>query len=399
MNRLFFLPLFALILTANSSWGYIVPQIWVESQALEAAGYKDGEGIRQHLQGVLMEAIEKAFPCVSMISRDDANTILKFVRERQSISPMDTQSSEALQADLQELSGASKARFYILVQVNGIKETAEMTVNFRDRREEKNNITLMRRVSGPGDATFGPNLEMAQELVREMAYLEICPYTGPMTLTVNSSRKKDETSEYPISCPSIDGMYKRWQQEEVNVLQHWRLQRTGKPDTSGEMTATIYENREDREENSCYPCTSGRKGGRTNTKTTTIKAEVNGLSTRSRVMGEPENHDATVRLTFDRNGTYSIAINGTSTAANYRGKTQETTEGTCDLVNKSADLSEDQINTLIKYNRSLPLTVPKTSFSGTAFDKRLTGKKEIPLHDPTTNEQATITLEFDLQRK
>lgn len=399
MNRSFFLTLLALILTANASWGYTVSRIWVESQASETAGYKDGDGVRLHLQGVLMEAILKAFPCVSMLSGDDAKTILKFTRERENISPLDEKSSEAMQADLQELNGAAKARFYVLIQVNGIKETVEMTVKFLDRLAEKNNITLVRRVSGPGDAAFGPIREMAEELVREMAYLEICPYTGPVTLTVNSNKKKDETSEYPISCPAIDGMYKRRQQEEVNVVQHWRLERTGKPDTSGEMTATIYEKREDREENSCYPCSSGRKAGRTNTKTTTIKAEVNGLSTRSRVMGEQENHDATINLAFARNGTYTIRISGSSEAANYRGKTQETTEGSCDLVNKTADLSEEQINTLIMYNRSLPLTVPMTTFPGTPFDKRLTGKKEIPLHDPLTGENATITLEFNLQRK
>lgn len=399
MKNLLALVVLALTLTANSSWGYTVPRIWVESQATEAAGYKDGEAVRPHLQGVLMETISKAFPCVSMLSRDDATTILKFVRERELIHPMDAESSEALQADLQELNGAAKARFYLLVQFNGVKETAEISVKLLDRLSEKNNIVLSRKVTGSANNAFGPIREMAEELVREMAYLEICPYTGPVTLTVHSSKKKDETSEYPISCPSIDGMYKRRQQEEVNVVQHWRLQRIGRPDTSGEMTATIYETREDREENSCYPCSSGRKGGRTNTKTTTIKAEVNGLSTRSRVMGEPENHDATVRLAFARNGTYAIAIDGTSMAANYRGKTQETTEGSCDLVNKTADLSEDQINTLILYNRSLPLTVPRTTFPGTPFDKRLSGKKEIPLNDPRTGETATITLEFDLQRQ
>lgn len=388
----------ALTLIAGPARGYTVPEIWIESNALETGGYTDGEGVRLHLQGMLMQAIKQAFPCVSMLSRDDAHTLLEFARQRERFGYSGL-NPEAQENDLGGLGGAAQARFFILAHVNGAGKTAEMTVNFYDRRFKKNNISLRRTATGPGDAAFGPIREMAEELVREMAYLEICPYTGPVTLTANSSRKKDETSEYPISCPSIDGMYKRRQQEEVNVVQHWRLQRTGKPDTSGEMTATIYETREDREENSCYPCSSGRKGGRTNTKTTTIKAEVNGLSTRSRVTGEQENHDATVRLAFARNGTYTITIDGTSTAANYRGKTQETTEGSCDLVNKTADLSEDQINTLIMYNRSLPLTVPKTTFPGTPFDKRLTGKKEIPLHDPLTGENATITLEFDLQRK
>ena len=97
--------------------------------------------------------------------------------------------------------------------------------------------------------------------------------------------------------------------------------------------------------------------------------------------------------------SHTISVNGSSQAANYRGKIQETTEGTCDLVNTTVELKENDVLPLIQYNRSLPLTVPKTTFPGTPFDKRLTGKQEIPLHDPLTGEDATITLEFDLHRK
>lgn len=392
--------LFALALTliAGPARGYTVPEIWIESNALETGGYTDGEGVRLHLQGMLMQTIKQAFPCVSMLSRDDAHTMLDFVRQRERLGYSGLNPG-AQENDLGGLGGAAQARFFILAHVNGAGKTAEMTVNFYDRRFKKNNISLRRTATGPGDAAFGPIQEMVEELVRKMAYLEICPYTGPVTITVNSSRKKDEVSEYAVSCNALDGMFKRRQQEDFNVVQQWRLHRSGNPDVSGEMTATIHDVREDREENSCYSCASGRKGGRTHIKTTTIKAEVNGLSNRSRVPGEQENHDATVRLSFARNGSYTISVNGSSQAANYRGKIQETTEGTCDLVNTTVELKENDVLPLIQYNRSLPLTVPKTTFPGTPFDKRLTGKQEIPLHDPLTGEDATITLEFDLHRK
>ncbi|MFH2093845.1 MAG: hypothetical protein ABIJ31_15905, partial [Pseudomonadota bacterium] len=173
--------------------------------------------------------------------------------------------------------------------------------------------------------------------------------------------------------------------------------RIGKPDTFGEMTATVNEKDETHEENDCHPCSSGnRQGGRIYTRTSKVSASVNGLSDRTRISGETENHDATIHLLFDPNGTYNLHIYGTSKAADYKGKIIETAQGTCDSIKKTVDMSEDQ---LLQYNRSIPLTVRWTSFPGTPFDKRLVGKKQMVQKDTITGEETILTIDFDLQRK
>ncbi len=165
------------------------------------------------------------------------------------------------------------------------------------------------------------------------------------------------------------------------------------------MTATISEKEEEHEEDACHPCSSGsRQGGRIYNKTTTISASVNGLSTRTKISGEKENHDAAIYLRFDQNGTYIIDISGSSEAADYKGKIIETAEGSCDSINKTVNLDEGQIMGKIKHNRSLPLTAKCGPFPGTPFDKRLSEKKELKLKD-ATGEETTITIDFDLQRK
>ncbi|WP_319586440.1 hypothetical protein [uncultured Desulfobulbus sp.] len=411
MNRILLALILTLALPLGHAWGYVKPRILITTSVAQAMdGYKEIEMISDYLADTIQGGILKAFPCASPATEKDIKLMLDWERRKSLLgyyTDKDTFHAghqigqEALDKESatirENLDGYKDYRYFIMLKITGKGQSTEMTVLCMDRLTNKTAITL-HRTAGTGDAAAGPIGEMADELVKKMAYLEICPYTGPVTVTVSSVKKNDDTTHYPVFCNNSDGVFHQNSREETSTTQDWRLKRIGKPDTTGEMTATIHEFRENREENGCYSCASGRKGGRSSTKTTTLDAEVNGLSNRSRMMGEPENHDATIQLIFNENGTYMVSIDGTSLASNYRGKVREKAEGTCDLVNTNVDLTEEQINTLIRYNRALPLNGKWGPFPGTPFDKQLSGKKEILLNDTATKEESKIGIDFDLQR-
>lgn len=407
MNRI--LPPFvlALILIALPAWGYVSPKILITTSTMSAAnGYTNIEVVRDSLENTIRKSIHTAFPCSAPATEADVKLMLDIERQRELFGfYTDTSDKENQQHLFEEQAAAmdrlgeySKSRYFIMLRILGIGETTDLTVLFMDRQTGKTKIALQ-RATGPASATDGVISEMASELVKKMAYFEICPYTGPVTVDVKTVKKKDEHVERAVFCNNTDGIYKKNQHQEKTTIQHWRLKRVGKPDTSGEMTATLEEFQEEREEDACYRCASGRQGGRIATKNSFISAQVNGLSDRTKAPGEVETHDAKIHLTFNEDGTYMMKMDGASNSSNYKGKQEEHAEGTCDPVNKKTNLTEAQILELVGYNRALPLTGIFGPFPGTPYDKRLNNKKELTLKDAESGEETVISVDFDLQRQ
>lgn len=412
MNRIFLLLLTALLLSANPAFGFITPNITVYTSLTEASGHTGGEELTAKLAEQVKNGVKKAFPCVAILTQKDIKSLVDKEREREVRGDyyFDHSLNESFNKEIEEILDKERqknrqpildavgSRYYIFLRVNCIGRTQTINLLFKDRQTSKNDMGFSCE-SNNGDIGPGPVNAMVGELIEKLAYLEICPYSGPVNVTVRSVVKKKSDDDHQVFCNNTDGIFKQSNTLEKTTDQNWKLKRIGKPDTYGEMTATISEKEEEHVEDDCHSCSSGsRQGGRIYNKSTFISASVNGLSTRTRILGEKENHDAAIYLRFDQNGTYMIDISGSSEAADYKGKIIETAEGTCDSINKTVNMNEDQIMGKINHNRSLPLTAKCGPFPGTPFDKRLSEKKELKLKD-AMGEETTITIDFDLQRK
>jgi hypothetical protein len=412
MNRIILLLLIALLFFVNPVFGFTVPNIAIYTSYAETGGRTGGKELQDQMAEQVKAGVKKEFPCASILTLKDLKALLETERVREllgeyflnpsgnEINDKEFQSilDKTQERNRQPFLDAVGCRYYIILRILAIGKTTTINLLFKDRQNQKNDLGFFCE-SNCGDVNSGPFKSMIDQLVKELAYHEICPYKGSVNIAVNSELKKQSTSEHPVFCNNADGVFKQSSLVDNETDQQWKLKRIGKPDTNGEMTATIRERKEERIEDACHACSSGsRQGGRIYNKSTTVSASVDGLATRTKIMGEKENHSAAISLSFARNGTFMINISGSSEAANYKGTIIETAQGTCDSIDKTVKLTENQIFEKIKFNRSVPLLANCGPFPGTPYDKKLSGKKTFRLKE-LTGEETTISIDFDLERK
>ncbi len=261
----------------------------------------------------------------------------------------------------------------------------------------------------PGINIKGISDKMARALAEELINDEICPFKGKVTVTLNSHREQNEKEQHPVYCNGNDQQFIRSRTLTKSSKNRWDLQRNGKPDTSGNMNLSIIERDEENEENGCYRCPSGREGRRTSKKVTSIRSSLGGISSVSIDPNAPKvfeslNRDATVKLVFNKNGTYMVKVRAVSEFGKYEGSITEVATGTCDVKNSTKSLSdndviEDSITRKKPFVRAVPLNGTWGPFPGSPKDKKLSGKKENKHDLPDIHETGSETIEFDLSRK
>jgi len=231
---------------------------------------------------------------------------------------------------------------------------------------------------------------ITKRLIDMLSKFEICPFTGPVNITVNSVFDTTSVKEYPVYCNEMDQTYRR--EETINnyTNSNWKLQRKGIPRAEGTMEFDMSERSKLVVENGCYHCPSGRQGGRTYTREKTFKVNGSGISTASNYRGKPQD-DTRIELQFLEDGKYILTARGTSNSATGEERELEKAEGTCDNIAPNT--------TPIPRDVTIPLKVILGPYPGKSTDKLLEQKDTIKKRNPLTNEMETITFDFTLKNE
>lgn len=229
--------------------------------------------------------------------------------------------------------------------------------------------------------------QISDKLIKELGKYEICPFTGPVSVTINSVIDSTKTVDYGVYCNEMD---QRYHQEIVinnNTFSDWKLQRKGIPWTEGTMTFYTNEESKVTEEDGCHKCKTGREGGRTYTETNSMKVKGSGISHESSRDGKPQD-DTRVELKFLENGTYLLIAKGTSQPVTGEEKVVTKAEGTCDNMPQETKVVPREIK--------IPLKVIFGPYDGKTTDKVLQQKDTKETTDPVTKEKTTYSIDFTL---
>jgi hypothetical protein len=229
--------------------------------------------------------------------------------------------------------------------------------------------------------------QISAKLISELGKFEICAFTGPVSITINSELDSTKITDYAVYCNEIDQRFHKEFKINNNTYSEWELERKGIPRTEGTMTFYTIEESKIIEENGCYVCRSLREGGRTYTETRSMKVKGSGISHESSRNGEPQD-DTRIELRFMENGKYLVVAKGTSQPVTGEDKVVTKAEGTCDNLPQETKIEPREIK--------IPLRVIFGPYDGRTSDKVLQQKDTKIVIDPVSKEKSTITIDFTL---
>lgn len=230
--------------------------------------------------------------------------------------------------------------------------------------------------------------KVTKQLIDKLGDRELCPFKGPVTITMNSVKDTIENEEYGVYCNEMDQQFQRKLTTNNNTYSEWNLERKGKPWTSGTMTFYTNETSELVEENGCYACKSGREGGRIHTVKKSFNVKGSGISHLSEYKGKRQ-EDTRIELEFLSDGTYYIIIKGTSLPVTGGEKVIEKAVGTCDNMPEEIKIVPREI--------SVPIWAVFGPYPGKPLDKILQQKDKLVKLN-FNYEKSTITIDFTLTK-
>lgn len=237
--------------------------------------------------------------------------------------------------------------------------------------------------------------EVAGKLVEDLSANEFCPFKG--TLTIDQTDKQEVTEKVETPVVMYDPVRKQMctgtststftRTEEMKT--HWEIQRVGKGASVAGLQSELTEFTEEKEENDCYTCASGRVGGRIWNRTTIKRFAADSVSAQSPV-AEGNTNDARIEIQFQDDSTYVLLVKATSEfEKNCTITIRETAKGTCD--------SKDERQTMETSN-SLFLKSKLGPFKGTNKDTELSGSGTVQLPVTTEGEHSELVYSFRFSR-
>lgn len=335
----------------------------------------------EYFEAEITKLLLKTYPCAKITTRSGFLAALENERKKELLCTGDPNALSYL--------GESLGCDYLIsikvgVQNGNVNITA---LCFYTKKEE----TLSRagKIAADGDAGLDAVETAAKDLIDGLKKYEICPFTGPVKVRVESKAQTEDKEEYPVNCKGKEGIFKK----VVNVYKtsdnNWELNKDDKYSASGSVQLKMYEEMKIEEQNDCYPGPNGNYGGRSSYERTVSTADVQGLSEESEIYGVKVD-DARAELIFLEDGTYTLKVKAASKQGDMKEKKEEHAEGTYDNIpprtttkNKKADVSMYKIF---------------GPFRGNAQEKSLTQKGTVKEVDEDTQEERTITFEFNLTR-
>jgi len=232
--------------------------------------------------------------------------------------------------------------------------------------------------------------EISKQLIDKLSKYEICPFTGPVSITITSDLDSTNVEEYGVFCNQMDQRYRKEEVIHNHTFSEWKLERKGIPWTDGTMTFYTDEVSKVTIEDGCHKCESGREGGLVTTKKSSMKVKGQGISHESKFKGQKQD-DTRIELEFFENGQYVLKAKGTSLPVKGEEMLSRKAEGTCD--------NEPEESKPVQRDIRVPLKVIFGPYGGKTTDKILQQKDTKKVKDPITDEYQTISIDFTLNRK
>ncbi len=387
MTRTAFWIAAALLIAAGAAAAE--PRIIVQMIVDPGLGFSFPDGGADSLESKVQGQIRREFPCVSCTTPHDLRNLMGFLRMRALLGVPDDQ-QESYDKQLLELGGAFGADYIISLHAMAVGSRWSIFGLWLDVRKAKALARASEETGANGDALIDACDKIAKKLIEEAAYFEICPYLGPVKMRVRTTRSQNERVEYPVSCNGGDYQYVRTMSLEANSDSNIELTRTNRPWATGTYQYRSKERQVTVEQDPCYNCASGRKGGRTLTDNHTTTSEVTGLSEDSSTTGQNFT-DARLYLKFAKDGTYTLELVAASKPGTRTVHIERKAEGTCDT---HLDNPREDYTTKV----DIPVGNIMGPFRGGPMDKSLADHKEFHSTNPVTKEETTITVEFKIRR-
>jgi hypothetical protein len=351
------------------------PNIYVMPKAdVDLAAYVD------HVTSFVSSALRKEFRCASVLTQFDVRMYLAFERQRQLL-------GAGQDSDLEAIAGAMGATEYILtVEVSpDASNRLLISLSIMKMASAKTLVRKQDISQGGLNTLFATANKVIEKFVEELAYYELCPYKGTITMTRRSTRKRDDVHETPEFCQGFPAVARLTSQTYAEKDTVWRIQKLGKQAATGTADLQTFEEISETEEYNCYPCSSGRMRPRIGNKTITSRGKIEGLSSES---SHPEFgvKDVRARVVFKEGGTYSLGVSAASAKGTVNRRTVEKAEG-CDPISKN-DNKDASID--------VPLEEIAGPFQGAPTDRVLADSKEYSYSKG--DENITIKVEFRLTR-
>jgi hypothetical protein len=337
----------------------------------------------------LRNEMKKDFPCVTITTDADMYFLLLRDRVRQLLMADDDGTMQSVQDALNcdylvtlNLSTMG-AQFVVLAKVIPSKGKDILPIAVAmDKSAYSENA---------GDEMLKACDNVVAKLMKSLKKMEICPFAGPVIVTLTSHKKKETSEEYPVFCNNQDETFKKTDFRYEDAKTEIKLQKVGVEYASGNMIFSEKDSSGTVEENGCYKCPSGRMGGRSSTQTFITNQAVNDFSNLSTKDGKYIS-DVRIKLIFNDDSTYMVSVKGASKrAGKYTQRVEEKAEGTCDLKNKAPDV----------YHRdsvAVPCRFLLGPFKGAPSQKVLKETQDKTTSDPVSEDESKLHIEFDLKR-
>ena len=380
MKRIFFLIAIILFAGLSTSFGQ-KPGFFVKCSV--AQGDTASKYVKNFERLVGMN-LSEASHCATVHANHQLNARLQWEKEYQlNGGDADFKVCDYLKADY----------LVLLSMIEGNHNQLQVKATCIDYRNEKNVIAseVLNLTTSLDYAGFAESCrKISDKLIKELGKYEICAFTGPVSITMNSVIDSTNLEDYGVYCNGTDQRYRKEMILKNTTFSDWKLQRKGIPWTEGTMTFYTTEDTKITEENGCYKCKSGREGGRTQTQTSSMNVKGNGISHESFRNGKPQD-DTRIELKFMENGTYYVIAKGTSQPVTGDDKVVIKAEGTCDNMPQETKVVPREIK--------IPLKQIFGPYQGKTTDKILQQKETKEITNPATNEKSTLTIDFTLNQK
>lgn len=389
------LALLCMLFTAGPTAAYVEDKVMVAS---ESSNTSEAKNVANTYVQTIVRNMGNRFRCLNVLTMDEITAMIGWARKQQLMG-----TAEEQQIQLKDIGDAMGVKYIIRVNVlhqqgNPTTTIALKALNNKNQTGIYNDTQIF---SSPEAAWDGANamfdrLEkgFAEHLsMQKGGYGEICPFTGRVDVYREVKRDRHEKKSRDLYCKGMDMEGHELEKYSATLREVWSLERFGNPDTRGSVDATFLEETIREEVNPCYVCGPDEIGRWVWNRTESLAGTVNGLSDKS--TGESiKNKDATVRLHFKKDGTYTVTVKAASQAGKQTKTVKESAVGLCNTFTRNEPPESAGLKLGLEYTFG--------PFRGTPLDKKLTQKLEVKVPPKEvaldTREETILRIDFALER-
>lgn len=389
------LLLLCMLFTAKPAAAYVEDKVLVMS---ESSPTSEAKNVTNTYVQTIARNMGNRFRCLTVITTDEITSMIGWARKQQLMGTVEEQ-----QIQLKEIGDAMGVKYTIRVNVVHAKDNPQTMVAIKalNNKNQSGIYNDTQIFSSPEAAWDGANT-MFDRLVKGFSehlsmqkggYGEICPFTGRVDVYREVKRARGEKSTQTLYCNGGDWVGHELESYAAAFQEVWSLERFGNPDTKGGVEATFNEKTVREEVNPCYVCGPDDVNRWVWNRTATVSGAINGLSAQS--AGETiKNEDATIRLHFTKDGTYTVTVKVASEAGTLTKTVKESAIGMCNTFTRNEPPTSEALKLGFEYTFG--------PFAGTPFATELAEKLEVnvPLKEIAldTKEETVLRIDFALER-